>query len=133
MNDLIYLIYSIGEEEGICFILGIDYFLSDQMKVTIVTPFKCRLAIADTSLVHRDNCCCRGNHCFLFLCRCPHIILDSLHALKCCFSFAQINFVQLKVQYITLCFVTISNNCVALEYKRELDKSSVHCTLKGSP
>ena len=55
MNDLIYLIYSIGEEEEICFILGIDYFLSDQMKVTIVTAFKCRLVIADTtSLVHKE-------------------------------------------------------------------------------
>jgi len=37
------LFYSIGEEEEICFVLGIDYFLSDQMQVTTVTAFKCRL------------------------------------------------------------------------------------------
>jgi len=36
--------YRIGEEEGICFVLGIDYFLSDQMKVTTVTAFKCMQA-----------------------------------------------------------------------------------------
>ena len=41
------------EEEGICFVLGIDYFLSDQMKVTTVIAFKCRLAIADSRLVHK--------------------------------------------------------------------------------
>ena len=49
------LFYSIGEEEGICFVLGhIDYFLSDQMKVTTVTAFRCRLAIVDSRLLHKE-------------------------------------------------------------------------------
>jgi len=97
------LFYSIGEEEGICFVLGIDYFLSDQMKVTTVTAFKCRLAIADTiSLVHKQIVVVAEVTIFFSLQVSPH------HSRfpgcsQVLFFLCTNQFVQLKVQYIMLC------------------------------
>jgi len=78
------------------------------MKVTTVTAFRCRLAIADSRLVYKEIMIIVVAEVTIVLNF--FIILDSLDVLKLLFSFAQINFMQLKVHYIMFEWIAATQN-----------------------